>query len=78
MKKFRCEITAFKTVEVTLNESDLLPGETDLSDAAGNLALDCAFYNSHPDMVKDLGGGWDATVEEVKEIQEVAELGERL
>jgi hypothetical protein len=68
VKKFLCEITAFKTVEVTLNEDDLINGETDLAEAAGNMALDCAFYNSYPDMVKDTYGGWDATVEEVKEV----------
>lgn len=68
MKKFRCEITAFKVVEVTLDEGDLLDGETDLAEAAGDMALECAFHNSYPDRVTDTNGGWDATVEEVKEV----------
>lgn len=64
--KFEVELTATKTVIVTLDEKDLQPGE-DLLDGAANLAEETAFNNTHKDMVEDRIG-WDLTVETVRPI----------
>lgn len=65
MPKFLVEMTATKIVEVNLTEDDMEKGETDIEEAAANLAGECAFHNSYPDMVSVVED-WDLTVEEVK------------
>ena len=65
-RTFRVEMTATKIVDVTLEDGDLGPNDSDLEETAEQLARDNAFFLTDPQQVDEVES-WDLSVETVIE-----------